>query len=48
MPLLHGAQTLDPGQMSAGAGLSGTFANAGAGATVREARAVTASSTMGD
>jgi hypothetical protein len=38
MPLLHGAQTLDPGKVNAGAGLSGTFANGGTGAAVHEAR----------
>jgi hypothetical protein len=41
MPLLHGAQTLDPGKVNAGAGLSGTFANAGIGAAVHEARTAT-------
>jgi hypothetical protein len=47
LPLLHGAQTLDPGKVTAGAGLSGTFANGGAAAAVREARGATASSTDG-
>jgi hypothetical protein len=41
MPLLHGAQALDPGKVNAGAGLSGTFANAGLGAAVHEARVPT-------
>jgi hypothetical protein len=41
--LLHGAHSLDPGKMTAGAGFSGTFDNGGAAAAVREARAMTGS-----
>jgi hypothetical protein len=35
---LHGAHSLDPGRTTAGAGFSGTFANGGVSAAVREAR----------